>query len=114
MISSLHHHYADNMRYSCRVGATHYEDMGPVDGLPGATPEFFFAPAQVQKRGAEIGAAELMMQLGMSYVAFRKFCDSWLEVSRGYGPESVSTTYQSVLDGSARPSQGQILSMWDA
>ena len=33
-----------NMNYSCLVGATHHDQVGSVKGLPGAKPEFFFAP----------------------------------------------------------------------
>ncbi len=112
VISTLHHHFADNMKYSCRVGATHYTEMGAVDDLPGAQPEFFFAPSQVQKRSAELGAGELMMKLGVAYVAFRQFADSWLTVVQGRGPEVVDATYQQVLAGGVSPTEGQILSMW--
>jgi hypothetical protein len=112
VLAELHQHYGDNMKYSCRVGATHYEEAGAVDGLPGATPEFFFAPGHIQTRTAELGAQALQMQLGMSYVAFRQFCDGWMKVERGYGPEAVEQVYQSVLKGAADPASGQILSMW--
>jgi hypothetical protein len=111
LIGRLHHHYGDNMKYSCRVGATHHDQGGSVDGLPGAIPEFFFAPAQVQKRSQEWGAAKLMMALGASFVRFREFSDKWLDVKRGYGSNHVSSTYQSVLSGGASPQEGQILSM---
>jgi len=111
LISQLHHHYGDNMKYSCRVGATHHDKGGVVEGLPGATPEFFFAPSQVQKRSQEWGPEKLMQALGMSFLRFREFSDGWLQVNRGYGAEAVSTTYQSVLAGGASPQQGQILSM---
>ncbi len=114
VIAELHHHYSDNMKYSCRIGATHYEEMGSVDGLPGARPEFFFAPSQVQKRSAEMGSEQLIMNLGSAFVAFRQFCDGWLTVVRGQGPQAVSRSYQSVLAGGANPAEGQIVSMWDA
>jgi len=113
VLSDLHHHYADNMKYSCRVGATHYEEMGAVDNLPGATPEFFFAPGHVQSRSKELGASELMMQLGAAYVGFRQFCDNWMRVERSYGPAAFEQVYQQVLSGSADPASGQVISMWE-
>lgn len=113
LLSDLHHHYADNMKYSCRVGATHYEDMGAVDDLPGATPEFFFAPGHVQSRSKELGAMELMMQLGAAYVGFRQFCDNWMSVERSCGPAACERVYQQVLSGKANPASGQIISMWE-
>lgn len=112
VLSDAHHHFGENMKYSCRVGATHYEEMGAVEGLPGATPEFFFAPGHIQTRSKELGAAELMMRLGGAYVGFRKFCDNWLKVERSCGPEAVAGVYQAVLAGKTDPASGQIISMW--
>jgi hypothetical protein len=112
VLSDVHHHYGDNMKYSCRVGATHYDEMGAVEGLPGATPEFFFAPGHIQTRSAELGAMELMMRLGTAYVGFRQFCDNWLRVERSYGPDAVGRIYQQVLAGKTDPASGQIISLW--
>lgn len=112
VLGDAHHHYGDNMKYSCQVGATHYEEMGTPDGLPGATPEFFFAPGHVQTRSKELGAGELMMRLGAAYVGFRQFCDGWLSIVRSYGPDSVARVYQEVLAGNTDPATGQIISMW--
>lgn len=111
VLSDTHRHFADNLQHSCRIGATHYEDMGPVTGLPGARPEFFFAPAHVQSRSAELGAAELMRRLGADYVGFRRFCDAWLKVERHAGPDAVAATYQRVLAGNADPAIGLIVSI---
>lgn len=113
VISELHHHYAEAMKYSCQVGATHYEEMGAVEGLPGAKPEFFFAPSQIQKRSEEWGPQELQQRLGKGFTGFREFCDSWLQIKRGAGESAVAETYQTVLSGSASPNTGLILSLRD-
>ena len=114
VLSDVHHHYGDNMKHSCRIGATHYEEMGAVDNLPGATPEFFFAPSHIQTRSAELGAMQLMMNMGAEYVAFRAASDNWLTLERGFGIEAVEQTYQAVLAGKADARSGQIVSMWPA
>ena len=111
ILSELHHHYADNMKYSCRIGATHVDSAGAVQDLPGATPEFFFAPGHIQTRSKELGPAELMMRLGAAYVAFRQFCDTWLQVEDSCGAEAVAAVYQRVLAGKADPATGQIISL---
>lgn len=112
VIGDLHHHFGDNMKHSCRIGATHYDEAGPVEGLPGARPEFFFAPTHVKTRSAELGAREFMVRMGAAYAGFRKFADNWLKVERNYGPEAVASTYQAVLAGKTDPASGQIISMW--
>jgi len=114
VISSLHYHYGDNLRYSCMIGATHYNELGPTDDLPGAKPEFFFAPSQAQKRAGDWGPGELEKRIGGSFVGFRKFCDGWLQVERGFGPEAVTDCFQNTLAGKVGPDVGCILSMWDA
>jgi NADPH:quinone reductase-like Zn-dependent oxidoreductase len=112
VLSALHHHYGANMKHSCRIGATHYEEMGAVDNLPGATPEFFFAPAHIQTRSAELGAGPLMMIMGEGYVDFRQHSDAWLKLQYSHGAEAVTQTYQSILAGRADPAIGQIVSLW--
>lgn len=113
VIGAVHHHFQDNLRYSCRIGATHYDQMGSTDGLPGATPTFFFAPQHVQTRSAELGATVLMSQLGSAYAGFRVFCDSWLRIEHSYGVGPAEAAYQRVLSGSADPAVGEIASLSD-
>ena len=112
VISDLHHHFGDNMKHSCRVGATHYDETGPVEGLPGARPEFFFAPSHVKTRSAELGTGEFMARMGAAYVEFRRFSDSWLKVEYSYGSEAVTDIYRTVLAGKTDPSTGQVISLW--
>ena len=112
IISDVHHHYGDNMKHSSRIGATHYDEVGSVKGLPGATPEFFFAPSHVKIRSAEIGAGKFMMLVGAAFAEFRNFADDWLRVEQSFGPEAVGGTYDAVLTGKADPSSGQIICMW--
>ncbi len=112
VISDLHHHFGDNMKHSCRIGATHYDEAGPVSELPGARPEFFFAPSHVKIRSAELGTKEFMSRLGVAYVDFRRFSDGWLKIEHSYGPEAVIRTYQAVLAGNTDPASGQVVSLW--
>ncbi len=114
VLSALHHHFGDNMRHSCRIGATHHTEGGSVDDLPGARPEFFFAPTHVKRRSEELGGAELMKRMGMAYVDFREFCDGWLRIEHSRGPGEVVPTYEAVLNGRSDPASGQIVSLWPA
>ena len=86
--------------------------MGPTSDLPGATPEFFFAPHHVQTRSAELGAQTLMAGLAKGFVGFRIFCDSWLKITTSRGPADAEAAYQRVLSGKADPATGEIVSLW--
>ncbi len=112
VISDVHHHFGENMKHSCRIGATHYDETGPVNELPGAQPEFFFAPSHVKSRSAELGAKEFMARLGAAYVDFRRFSDKWLRIERSYGPQAAAAVYKAVLAGKTDPATGQVISMW--
>jgi len=112
VLTALHQHFRDNMKHSCRIGATHYEDMGPLGDLPGAKPQFFFAPAHVRSRSVELGPAQLMKQMGGAFAGFRQYSDSWLNVRHNRGADAVNRTYQAVLAGETSPADGQIISMW--
>lgn len=111
VITDAHNHFADNMMHSCRIGATHYDEVGSVKGLPGAKPSFFFAPNHIKARSAEVGAEEFMIMLGTTYKSFRKFCDGWMNVVRSCGAEATTEVYQAVLAGRADPVTGQIVSL---
>ncbi|MFT7131059.1 MAG: hypothetical protein ACI89U_003186 [Gammaproteobacteria bacterium] len=112
VISDLHNHFGDNMMYSCRIGATHYNDMGSSKDLPGAKPIFFFAPSHRETRSETLGLETFTKLMWSSFSGFREFCDSWMKVERSYGADAVTKTYQSVLAGKADPASGKIVSMW--
>ncbi len=111
----VHEHFGEALKHSCTIGATHWDQTGDGDeGLPGPTPEFFFAPAQVQKRARDWGPAELQRRLGEAWAGFRRFSDSWLEVQRGSGRDAVVRVYEDTLAGRTEPQHGHVLSLWDA
>lgn len=109
----VHERLGRALRYSMRIGNTHWDEGGADPGLPGVVPEFFFAPGQIQKRIQDWGPAGLQERIGG---ALRRFVDTtpkWLEVERGYGREAVERAYQETLAGRAAPNVGHVLSLWD-
>ncbi len=111
-MKALHEHFRENVKYSCKVGATHISALdGDINTLPGATPTFFFAPAQVAKRNQEWGPGEVQKLIGQALTGFQKFSDQWMIVSRGSGVETIEQTFNRVLSGKASPSEGFILSI---
>jgi hypothetical protein len=111
----VHAHFGAQLKYSCSVGGTHWDQLGGARGLPGPRPVLFFAPAQVTKRAADWGAAELQQRIEAAWqAALARVRDPrrpWLEVVRGRGPVEVEAAYRSLLDGSADPRRGYFLSL---
>ena len=112
---SVHAHFQDALAYSCAVGGTHWDALGGGQGLPGPKPTLFFAPAQIKKRNADWGAAELQQRIGAAWAAFmsrvRDPQSPWLTVQRGHGPAAIEAVYRSLLDGRSDPQQGHMMSL---
>jgi hypothetical protein len=113
--AAIHGRLADNLAYSCSVGATHWDRLGTGSGLPGPQPVLFFAPAQAAKRAGEWGPAGLQERLTAAWAAFMQPVtraeDPWLQIVRGRGAAAVETCYAALLAGTVRPQDGHILSL---
>ena len=112
VLRSVHEHLGDLLGHSCRVGATHWEANGSLSGIPGPEPQFFFAPAQLVKRGKEWGREELYARMESALAAFSADARRWLKVRRGSGAASVREAYDDLVNGRVDPSIGHVLSFW--
>ncbi|UPT62492.1 MAG: DUF2855 family protein [Hyphomonadaceae bacterium JAD_PAG50586_4] len=67
LLAKIHTHFGDQLKYSCIVGATHWQNLAAGNAisaadkapLPGAKPVFFFAPDRIVKRTADWGVPAL-------------------------------------------------------
>jgi hypothetical protein len=113
--AAVHNQLADRLKHSCAVGGTHWEDLGGGGGLPGPRPTLFFAPAQIKKRNADWGAAELQRRIGAAWSAFMGVVvgdgSGWLKVVEARGEAAATRCYLELLAGHARPDEGHILSL---
>ncbi|MEE4252188.1 MAG: DUF2855 family protein, partial [Alcanivoracaceae bacterium] len=109
---AVHSHYGENLRYVCLIGSTHQGSFAAeAESFPGPKPELFFAPAQAAKRSKEWGASEMEKRIAGSFVAFRQFADSWLQVRHFDGPAAAQDAFLSTLRGEASPAEGYTVSM---
>jgi hypothetical protein len=111
--AGLHRHLAESLCYSCSVGATHWEDlkMGGSEDLPGPPPTLFFAPAQVEKRSEEWGAAGVAARSAAAWQPFVDFAQTWVKVRRGRGTDACEAIYRELLENRASPADGYVLSL---
>jgi hypothetical protein len=108
---AVHERFGTAVKYSCQVGLTHWERGGPTGDLPGAQPEFFFAPSRMEKRSQDWGASGLQARIGAAWRDFLDGTRGWLRISRGRGPEAVERAYRDTLEGRVKPDEGLILSL---
>jgi hypothetical protein len=108
----VHSHYGDALMHSAVVGATHHDRMGAVpDSLPGPPPTFFFAPDRVAKRSTEWGRDGFEKRIAEAWRPYVEWCEGWLEVVRGEGPDALEQAYLDLLDGKIDPAKAHVLSL---
>ncbi len=108
----VHSHFGDALMHSAVVGATHHDRMGAVpDSLPGPPPTFFFAPDRVTKRSTEWGRDGFETRIAEAWRPYVQWCEGWLEVVRGDGPEPLRHAYLDLLDGNIDPAKAHVLSI---
>jgi hypothetical protein len=111
VVEGVHTRLENELKYSCTVGATHWEAKPRAQELPGPQPEFFFAPGRIVKRTQDWGAGGLQDRLGSSWRTFAAFSNQWMKVRRHVSPEALERVYQEVLSGALDPSDGHIISL---
>ena len=79
------------------------------DGTPGPAPRFFFAPARVEQRIAELGPEVLQEQVGGAWSDFVERLGSIIEIEEGAGLDHAEQVLGSLLDGSADPRKGYVV-----
>ena len=106
----LHQHFGDGMKASIIVGATHWQAERSDAALPGAKPEFFFAPAQIAKRHAEWGPGVLDARVLEANLAFLPKVLATVKIKRAVGGAAVAEAYAATAAGKVPPTDGLILS----
>lgn len=111
VIEAVHRHLGENVVYSCSVGATHWTDTGAPKDLPGAAPEFFFAPAQIAKRDAEWGPGELLRRAFVRNLQTVAATNGLLSIERVHGAETAQHALDNMVAGRTPPERGLMLSI---
>jgi hypothetical protein len=111
VVAGVHERLGDQLKYSCTVGATHWEAKPRPTDLPGPVPEFFFAPARIVKRTQDWGGGGLQEKLGNAWTEFADFSNRWMKVRRHQGPEALERVYLDVLTGRIDPCDGHVISL---
>ena len=110
IIASVHKHFGESLKYSCSIGATHWDQTSHRVDTPGPKAQFFFAPSQISKRSKEWGRDELNNRLDTALSIFIEGSKQWLRIEHLHGTEAVSDTYSQLVAGKVLPEIGNILS----
>lgn len=106
----LHRHLGDSLVYSGRVGLTHQSMAEESPDLPGAKPQWFFAPDQIRKRAKEWGPGGIDSRFGAAWATLVPNLDNWITVTQSQGPDAVRQVYLDTLAGRAPPDRAYMVS----
>ena len=110
IVAGIHTHFGESLKYSCSIGATHWDQTSHHVDIPGPKPQFFFAPSQLSKRGKEWGREELNNRLETALNTFIEGSKQWLRIEHARGADVASDTYSQLVAGKMSPEIGNILS----
>lgn len=106
LLSQVHSHWGDNLKFSSLVGATHFEERGGADELAGPKPELFFAPTAAESLMEKVGPTEFRARVDAEFAIFVKNASDYLQVEDLNGPEALQTAYLEMLANKVAPSRG--------
>ena len=111
ILSELHKHLGENMRFCSNVGATHWHDMKAGPDFIRDRSEMFFAPSQIQKRLKDWGQ-QGFEQKSRDYInhSIGK-TRAWLKMTDLNGLEGMEAVFKDLCDGKVPADLGLIVRM---
>jgi hypothetical protein len=111
LLGELHTRFADNLKYSCLVGATHIEERGSgsSEPLPGPQPTLFFAPDHFVAFFKQHGPVEGGKMAAAAWSGFLEATSGSVAMETQAGLDAARTTYLEMIGGSVDPSKGIVI-----
>ncbi len=111
VLSALHNHLGDNMRYTSNVGLTHWDEPRSTDGINQERSHQFFAPSVIQQRMKDWGAEEFSKRSTEYVMRTSSKSRAWLQVKELDGVQGLADVYADVCDGKIAADQGLVVVM---
>lgn len=108
---ALHVHLGDMLKHSSAVGTSHWDKFAPKLDLPGPKPQFFFAPAQIEKRRADWGPGVIESKIGTAWREIAAQSQDWLDVKFHTGIDAARQIYLDLAEGRANPRDGHVIDL---
>jgi hypothetical protein len=105
----VHNTLSADLKHSCAVGISHWDQFQPHLEVAGVKPQFFFAPAQIAKRRADWGPGVVERKITESWKRLAAEAGAWLDIVVHDGIGQAAGVYAALADGSANPREGHII-----
>lgn len=110
VLRAIHDHLADDLKYSCLVGATHVDARaGGANNMAGPKPILFFAPDHAVASIKAQGPKAFGEAVAKSWKTFIDESDDFATVDERHGVEAAAEAFVSILQGKADPAKGVII-----
>jgi Protein of unknown function (DUF2855) len=106
LLRRVHERLGDALRRSIMVGFTHRQLEGDEAPVPGPVPEFFFAPDEIARRGREFG-----LRYAEAWRDFAPVTERTMRIERVTDGDELVRVYRDLLQGSADPAVGYVVSL---
>lgn len=106
LVRRVHEQLGDTLVRSILVGFTHWRAELDERPAPGPTPEFFFAPDEMVRRGRELG-----QRYAAAWKQFAPVAERAMRVERITGGEELVRIYRDLLAGRADPAVGYVVAL---
>jgi hypothetical protein len=110
VLSDLHAHLGDNMKFTSNVGITHFEANEMGSSFIRERSAMFFAPAHIQKRTNEWGPGVFEERAYRFWYEASLKSRDWLRIDYHEGMDALSGVFAELLAGKVPPDKGTIVS----
>jgi hypothetical protein len=110
--AAIHDHLGDRVLHSMMIGRSHHDAVSDRSAgpLPGAQPQFFFAPTELDRLVRLWGADEYARRTAVATHEFVATSRSWLRIDERRGPDGPASAWAAVTASTVPPDVGLIAS----
>ena len=94
------------------IGRSHHDAVptSPAGELPGAAPQFFFAPTALDRLVEKWGGAEYRRRTAEATHEFVDASRAWMSLDERRGPDGPASAWASIYGGEVAPDVGVVAS----
>ena len=111
LLKILSDHLRDQLKFTLKVGLTHWGKAAPPAGGKDTKSTFFFAPSHIEKRFRDWGPAEFDKKTNGFLMSAAKRTRAWLDFNELNGLEALAAVHIEVCNGTRSPKEGIIIKM---
>ena len=112
VLAAVHHRLGDRVKHSMMIGKSHHDAVPTAAGgaLPGASPQFFFAPTELNRLIEGWGGAEYRRRTTEATHEFIDASRAWMTIDERRGPDGPASAWASIYAGDVPPNVGVVAS----